>query len=330
METIYSILILIAAFVTTIEFDLGNSIFIVIITSVAFFAHKSAGDFLKNKKEKTVVGIYTMLFSFSIVVGNKVHYVSIRGSMDENYIDLKAFDIFSALALAFLIYITICLIIKKIDEYRVVEQMNIKGGRGIFLVSWIIIFISWIPYLLSFYPAGIVGDGASTLEYSLQEGIPDRNHWVVLYILVLRFFLKIGSMISTDINVGIFLYAIVEALVFSAVCALVVVTLKKKGVSSIYIYMIIIFYALSGFFASYSMVLWKDGIFGAGIVCVALLLWDYSNLENPSLKYCLVYGGLWLFLCFWRNNGVHILILCGIGLLIMLGRGGGGGGKCFC
>lgn len=290
--------ILVAAILVTMKFNQSNPVLVLTITWGVFFLYKKIYQIPDDKKIRVIAFIYTLLLSFAVIIGSQVNYVSIRSKMNENFIGINSFSVVGAILLAFLLYPAIVFLISQIEKHSFKDNSVCVSTRNLkfFLIAWIIIFSFWVPYLLSFYPAGIVGDGACTLEYSIQEGIPDHNHWVILYILVLRLFLKIGSIFNADINFGIFLYAIVESLLFSAVCALVVMTLREKGIPEKWVWSSVALYALSGFFASYSMVLWKDGLFAAGVVLLVLLLWDYPEKGIPSLRYCLLYGGLCLFL----------------------------------
>ena len=190
---------------------------------------------------------------------------------------------------------------------------------SVWFAMWALIFVCWTPYLLTFYPAGIVGDGALTLEEALTPGVPSSNHWVVPVILTMRFFLWLGSLISADLHVGVFLYALTQSLLFSAVCAAVAYRLWRVGALRWAAWGSAAMYALSGFFASYGMALWKDALFAAGVVWLALQLWQLPQAE-PGWKQCLNFTLTALFLCFWRNNGLYVLLLCLAALTVLMRR----------
>lgn len=315
------ILIFLATFNTFQKFDNSNMILILIITGICILCYKKISQFNNTKNEIIIVGIYSVLLSTAVILGHEVHYVKMRSSMAENYIDLDISCILTGISLAILIFPILIIIINTIKNNRIIEKNNIDINiKNFFLTSWSIIFISWTPYLLTFYPAGIVGDGALTLEQVLHDGLPTHSHWGVLYILVLKIFIHIGRLFSPDINIAIFIYAVVQSLVYSMVCALVVTKLRKKGVSKLLSCIVIIVYAMSGYFASYSLSLWKDGIFSAAVILFILLLWDYPKEENPPFKYYMKFMAVSLFICFWRSNGMHILLLSIIAIVIILGK----------
>lgn len=298
-------------------------LFLLVTSVVCFLYQKMIKSTIENRTE--IIGaIYTFLLAMAIVVGYKVHYISMRSNIYENYIDIDWSDLLTGIAFAVLLYPGIILLLQLINQCKISSNSLGKklNNKKFFFVAWFVIFVAWIPYLLTFYPGGLVGDGAHTLEEALQEGVPSSNHWVVFYILTLKFFLWIGSFISTDINIGVFIYAVFESIVFAAICAMVATKIRRKGVPSLVAGGTVLVYALSGFFASYSMSLWKDSLFSAAVVLMVLFLWDMPEDTAISLRDCLKFGVLSLFICFWRNNGLYVLVLCLFGIAVLVKKQG--------
>lgn len=270
-------------------------------------------------RAKVSSAIYSLLVSLAIIIGKDVQFSGgMRDGPDVNYIDWGPDSAVAALALAVLLYPAVTALLRLSVRFRIPTAATRTPDNKIFLIMWGLIFICWIPYLLTFYPAGIVGDGALTLEEAMTPGVPNSNHWVVLYILTLRFFLWLGSLVKTDPHFGVFLYALTQSIVFAATCAAVSYKLWKVGAPRWAAWGCAAMYAISGFFASYGMAVWKDGLFSAGVVYLAIQLWELP--KTPGWKPCLKFALTALFLCFWRNNGVHVLILCLLAVLILLRR----------
>lgn len=313
--------ITIAVINTFDKFGNSNMFLISLIAIIVVLSYRKTLRLNVINRENIIVGLYSVFLSLAIILGHEVHYSDIRSNVSKNYIDLDLSSVLSGFSLAILIFPILINIVELIKKYRIHKHdHNATNAKLFYLVSWLIIFLSWAPYLLTFYPAGIVGDGAETLELSLQEGIPTHNHWVVLYILVLKLFIHVGRFISQDINVALFLYAITEALIYSAVCAVTIAAIRKKGAPRLTVYISLCIYALSGFFASYSMSLWKDGIFSAAVVLLVLLFWDYPKDGLVSIGYCVKFTMISLLICFLKNNGTYVLILCLMGIVILFGK----------
>lgn len=290
-------------------------------------AAAAAALWLYGKERKTPLplraricsAVYALLFSLAMMAGKDVQYSGgMRDGPDINYIDWGADSLLAALALAVLVYPVVTALFRLTGKLSVPSRARRAPDKRIFAVMWGLIFLCWTPYLLTFYPAGIVGDGALTLEDAMTPGVPASNHWVVLYILTIRFFLWLGGLVKSDPHFGVFLYALAQSLVFSAVCAAVSYKLWKIGVPRWGAWGCAAMYAISGFFASYGMAVWKDGLFSAGVVCLAIQLWELPR--DIGWKPCLKFALTALFLCFWRNNGIYVLVLCLIAAAVLLRR----------
>lgn len=314
--------ILLSSIAVLAKFNKNSTIFILLVTSFIFAMYKKIANLELTKRKLIIAGIYDLFLSLAIIAGSQVHYVEMRSKFTENYIVLDLSCICTGITLAFLLFPIIIIAITITEKFTIYRNAKTKllNDKSFFIMAWTIIFTAWIPYLLTFYPGGLVGDGTTTLEVALQKGLPNHNHWVVLYILTLKFFLWIGRFISNDINVGPFLYVITESAVFSGVCAAISYKVRKTGIPQLLSWGTVLLYALSGFWATYGMSLWKDGLFSAGVVLIVLLLWEFPKSKEPSFKYCAKFGILSLFLCFWRNNGLYILVLCLLGFFILLKR----------
>ena len=314
-----AVVLLACAWSVNYKLELGGPIITVAAAAAALYGYRRAQSHAAPVRAQVWCGIYTVLVSLAIVAGRDVHYIGARGTAEENYLDWGLDSLAASLALAVLLYPALLALYRFTVRRPLGAAERRPPCRRVLLVMWALIFVCWTPYLLTFYPAGIVGDGALTLEEALAPGVPSGNHWVVLVILTLRFFLWLGSLISADLHVGVFLYALAQSLLFSAVCAAVAYRLWRAGAPRWAAWGSAAMYAVSGFFASYGMALWKDALFAAGVVWLALQLWQLSQAE-PGWKQCLNFTLTALFLCFWRNNGLYVLLLCLTALTVLMRR----------
>lgn len=310
--------LLLCALLACYKLELGP-VAAVLAAAAALYGYRRAGGEGTPRRAWLCCGGYAALFSLAVVAGRDVHYAGMEGGADVNFIDWGADSLLASLALAVLV----CPAVLALYRFALRRQLTPVQARpsrlSVWFAMWALIFVCWTPYLLTFYPAGIVGDGALTLEEALTPGVPSSNHWVVPVILTMRFFLWLGSLISADLHVGVFLYALAQSLLFSAVCAAVAYRLWRAGAPRWAAWGSAAMYAVSGFFASYGMALWKDALFAAGVVWLALQLWQLSQAE-PGWKQCLNFTLTALFLCFWRNNGLYVLLLCLAALTVLMRR----------
>lgn len=310
--------LLLCALLACYKLELGP-VAAVLAAAAALYGYRRAGGEGTPRRAWLCCGGYAALFSLAVVAGRDVHYAGMEGGADVNFIDWGADSLLASLALAVLV----CPAVLALYRFALRRQLTPAQARpsrlSVWFAMWALIFACWTPYLLTFYPAGIVGDGALTLEEALTPGVPSSNHWVVPVILTMRFFLWLGALISADLHVGVFLYALAQSLLFSAVCAAVAYRLWRVGAPRWAAWGSAAMYAVSGFFASYGMALWKDALFAAGVVWLALQLWQLPQAE-PGWKQCLNFTLTALFLCFWRNNGLYVLLLCLAALTVLMRR----------
>lgn len=310
--------LLLCALLACYKLELGP-VAAVLAAAAALYGYRRAGREDAPRRAWLCCGGYAALLSLAVVAGRDVRYAGMEGGADVNFIDWGADSLLASLALAALV----CPAVLALYRFTLRRQLTPAQARpsrlSVWLAIWALIFVCWTPYLLTFYPAGIVGDGALTLEEALAPGVPSSNHWVVPVILTMRFFLWLGSLISADLHVGVFLYALAQSLLFSVVCAAVAYRLWRAGAPRWAAWGSAAMYAVSGFFASYGMALWKDALFAAGVVWLALQLWQLPRAE-PGWKQCLNFTLTALFLCFWRNNGLYVLLLCLAALAVLMRR----------
>jgi hypothetical protein len=304
-----------------VSFFLGNNqpVLIVLASVLVFLLYRK---YITSRAigKNWIFIVFSVLFSTAFIMGKQVNYHLIFDGMDQNYIVIGKKAILATVTLSFLLFP----VFTKISD--LIKGINLKNDTDkkllkdpvFFFISWAIILISWLPYLLAFYPGGIVGDGSVTLKEAMVPGFPKTNHWVIFVILVFKFYLWLGSKISADINVAVFLYVLTQYIFFSAVCAFVAYKLRKKQAPLFFSWGTVFMYAVSGFFASYATALWKDAVFSAFIVLLILMLFDLKEDGKITVGYAVKLGLIELFLCFWRNNGLHILLITLVFLLIIL------------
>ena len=268
--------------------------------------------------------LYAAALGIAVSVTMTLSYQGIRGGADVNHLRLGATVILRGLGFAVPAFGIVWLLQTWVNRCGVCAETETGGrklsDRRFFLLIWALLCLSWLPYLLTFYPGGVVGDGAETLEYVVNTDALN-NRWVVAQILILRLFAAVGRIFTPDINVGIFLYALCSGAVYALACAAAVTELRRRGVPGVLVVLCAALYAFAGHYASYGMGLWKDGLFGAGIVALSLLLWKEPEEKAERKGWAVKTGLTLLFLCFWRNFVAWALLPAGIILLIVRKKG---------
>ena len=269
--------------------------------------------------------LFSFPFGLAVSVGSTVRVSGMRSSMAHNRLSLSPAVLAKGLALGLLLLPFVLLLLRLSGLYR--ERAAARTHTPALpkrfpLLAWGLILLGWLPYLLVFCPGGIVGDGACALEDALAPGIIQSNRWMAFVVLVQRLFIRLAYLFAGEtlagLQLGIYLYVIASCVFVSRCLASLCAALPRHGLPRWCAWASVAMFALCGFFASHAMSLWKDGPFSGGIVLLCVWLWDLRLQPRLSARHFIRFTLLFLFLCFWRPNGIVILILSLLLLLLLL------------
>ncbi|MDD3241955.1 MAG: DUF6020 family protein, partial [Bacilli bacterium] len=206
-------------------------------------------------------------------------------------------------------------LLKDSKIYKLIEKRPI-------LYSFIFIVICWLPYIISFYPAILSPDPSFQIkqffgivtkyaDYSilLDPNVLITNHHPVVHTLLLGGMCKLGLMFGS-INIGLFMYSIIQILVLSITLSYTIKFMVSKKTKPIIILTSLLIYALVPVFPFYAMSAVKDVIFGSLIILYIISIYKLLNKkELLKIKDYIKLIILIILMCLFRNNGIHIFIL---------------------
>ena len=172
-------------------------------------------------------------------------------------------------------------------------------------------------FLLARYPGILTRDSITTVS-QVVFGSYD-NTMPFYHTRLVGLFVKLGLMLTGDINVGVALFHGVQILLLAAAFAYTVTTLYQIGVPKWALGVAFFVYALLPYNIVYSVTLWKDVPFGASVLLLATALyrllkgvgkartWDYLALTLGAAGMALM-----------RTNGWAALLVAAVLLAIAL------------
>lgn len=198
-----------------------------------------------------------------------------------------------------------------------VKDVN-KKKLPIFKISFFVLVIAWLPYLLTYFPGGVFYDTFASIK-QVENGFSGlTNHNPVLYTLILRLFTTLGELTHVGLKGGLFYFLVVQYITCALILSYAVKVIYKKQISKWYAYGTLLFFALFSLVPFYVISIWKDTPFSFVLFLFITFLLDkgfyFANRKKDFLCYLL----LALLICFLRNNG--ILIILGMTFLIFLGN----------
>lgn len=280
---------------------------------------------------KILVNILAIIFTIFSVIGNSFMF-----SDSFLFIYQDVWHILGNIALTGIIFVVIKFLLNALFKYfdknsgtdLKVNKFTKFFTEHPFITSFIIITICWLPYFISFYPCILSPDPSfqikqffgipnkySTYVVLLDESQIITNHHPVLHTLLLGSCLKVGHLMHND-NLGLFIYIVIQSLVFISTLAYTVGYLKKIGLNTKYLFIVLLIYALVPVFPMYTITCVKDVFFG----CYIILFSSYLHLLlKDKLKWyqVIIIGLLALLMSISRNNGIYVVILTLVPLLFI-------------
>lgn len=180
-------------------------------------------------------------------------------------------------------------------------------NNHLFLFSFIIILLGWMPWIISYYPASMDNDVFNQFQSVLES---PNNHHPYFSSCILVFCYKIGSKILSE-NFGVFIYVILRDIILALIYAKCIVLQKNIGFKPIVYYFSLAFYAITPVWGAYAKHAFKD-TFCAGLFCLYILslitIIYQLNRSIPSYKHYFLHGITALFLSLFRNNCIYVVV----------------------
>ena len=206
--------------------------------------------------------------------------------------------------------------IKDTKKSKLYEWIN----RHPFKFSMIVLLIAYLPYIIAYYPAVMGYDPANQIKevmgihnrymdsvVLLDPNVTITNFNPVIHTLLLGNCFKLGVNIGS-VNLGLFLYSIIQISFMITVLAYSIKFLKKEGTPNKILLIILAIYAFIPIFPFYSLSTNKDTFF-----TLFVLLYIIKYYEIFKYKYSkknlfeIIIISILLFLS--RNNGIYVILL---------------------
>lgn len=275
-----------------------------------------------NKKISVI--ILSLLYTLFCVVG-----ISFMASNSFKYLTKNFFlVIIITLVLFIIFYFLLTKLFNYLDKYKTNElkvsnKLLILFDKHPILFSFIIMILAWLIYLIAFYPAILSPDPSFQLlqyfgidnKYSsyvvlLDKNVIITNHHPVIHTLLLGTCANIGLILFNDINIGLFIYSIIQTIILALTLSYTIFFMKKINTSLKYQIICLLIYALVPVFPLYAMSPVKDVIFGCLVILYIIQFYKYlTNIESLNIKSIIRTLILIILVILFRNNGIHLVIL---------------------
>lgn len=269
-----------------------------------------------------------IIFSFFLVVGEQL-----ETSDNFNFLSIVSYGkiVFISIFLSCLVeYLWLLLdkyegnLIKNKDDVIIDAASVMRKGKDrenkrkkeLFRNS-LIIFLSWLPVFLAFYPGAFVYDAFD--EYNQVKTGEYTTHHPLLHVLMLGKSVVWGEEFLKSANLGIAFYTIFQMILLAIIFAYIIEILKKFKIKSWVENICVAFYSLFPLFPMYAVCSSKDTLFTAFLLLLFIEVVQFTEnnddfYSKKRKRLLLVFAALFMML--FRNNGSYaylVWLVAGIG-----------------
>ena len=174
-----------------------------------------------------------------------------------------------------------------------------------------------LGFLLARYPGILTRDSITTVSQVVFGSFD--NTMPYYHTRLVGLFVKLGTALTGDINVGVALFHGFQILLLAAVFGYTLMTLYQIGVPRWALGLVFFVYALLPYNIVYSVTLWKDVPFGASVLLLAAAFYRLLKNVGRAKKWdyaAFVLGAAGMALL--RTNGWYALLVTAVLLAILL------------
>lgn len=202
------------------------------------------------------------------------------------------------------------------------RNKTIGKSRKIFLVSLLLILLSWIPCYLAYYPAICAYD--TTIQTGQIESGSYNDHHPIAHTLLLQGAMNLGETLFGSVNTGVAVYTAFQMLFLAVSFAYGIALLHRLHVKKGWQAVLLLYGMFYPFHWFMGVSVIKDTVFSAFFLlqmlslCVLLLRGEKERLfSGSSVLFSVSTAGMILF----RNNGKYAMLVMLVFLLLMIWRG---------
>lgn len=189
-------------------------------------------------------------------------------------------------------------------------------GRRFFLLCLALMALSWLPYLVAYFPGTLPWDGVRSMNQFITTA-PLENHHPVAMNALYAGLMTLGRLTGSD-NAGVFLIVLLQ----TAVCALAfsdsLTFARRAGATRPLLAVGLAFYCIHPMWGLFMQAAIKDtmffGVFVLYVTCVARVLVEGEPRQWAG------FAASAAAVCFCRNNGIYIVLVTSVGMLVWLAR----------
>ena len=188
-------------------------------------------------------------------------------------------------------------------------------------MTWVSLFILWLPTFLAFFPGAFVYDAQDEYE-KVVTGIYTMHH-PLMHVLLLGGIIHFIERCGLSANIGIACYTLFQMIIVSGVFTFFLFVVRKWKMRCLYRGILLIVIGIFPVFPMFAVCSAKDTLFTTFLFFSMLFLLK-NNMKEEYKEFNLGRIIIFIFLSIlsmmFRNNGIYAYVLWGIIVLVCVNK----------
>lgn len=310
-EYFLAVLMAIISYVTMCKQDslISYNLHSWLILCLLLIVFKKSLNIKEKKKYNKHIIIMALIFSFLILSG-RILYAFQSNPYESFWRELFQFKsliyLFGNFNIIYCILINIIPKLCELNNNRLMNNNNSLKPRTVFLISFIIILLAWIPYFLSYYPATITADSVGELSQIVDNFTHISNHHPVIHLIFIAIPFKIGMGLFHNINFAVALSTITQMIILAAIFAYLIKFLYNHKTNRLILIIVTLYFALVPMHGYYSIVMWKDVIFAGCLLLLTIQTVKLYEKKEITVKNSISFIIISILTVLFRNNAIYM------------------------
>ncbi len=190
-----------------------------------------------------------------------------------------------------------------------------------FSTTFFTLLLIYIPYMVLSYPAIFMSDTYTQIlqGYNLPEGVPPymdldnasvkwNNHHPIMHTLLIHLCIRLGVAIFSSYNIGIFIFALLQAIGLWVAVSFLIKTLIEKQISVKLSAMLLLYFIISPWVQNYTFLITKDVFYSIFLLLFVIALFRFATEPFTAKIGCMLACSS-LGLLVSRNDGKYLVLI---------------------
>lgn len=260
----------------------------------------------------------SVFFALCLLVGNSYNMEGSWSYCFGSGVNFVKF-ILALSGLSMLFYELILLLSAFLASHRFTDQRKHFFTDHAFRKSFLILICVYLPFLLISFPGKLCWDAIGQIEQVIGTGGYSTHH-PLFHTLLMGGLTWLGGQLFHSYEVGLFIYMLLQMAMLAAALSATIAVLAKRGAKRSFLLGLLLIYCITPVYSNMASTALKDVPYSACVIgyviCLALFLEMPERIKNIRFVGCFILLQLGVIL--FRNNGLYVILLSGIGCFCYL------------